>query len=312
MSLSTSNSRKFVLAMLATSGFVLLLLLALVEIHLRRFAAVDDRRFGQVQSELANATAPWAAFGDSHVASGLVSNTWLDNFGQPSDNFEDMVTKIELRLKRGNLKGIILQADPQLFAFYRLTANKKNGVATVVDRSERFTMLQLLYPQHRQYLVPMVSTSVRSAIGPGREAPPVIPTKAHSDIDRSSEKWKKDAALRVQLHTPVSNLNNLDTVRKYTALANSLLARGLSVCLVNFPVSSDYREISTSSGSFQQSIAYFKRLSSESGAVLVDASSMFPDASFSDPDHLASAAAAALTLRLYERCGMAGHMERSE
>lgn len=270
--------------------------LGAVELHLRHQSAqnvgVDVYRQRVLQG-----TAPWAAIGDSHAANGLVTTEWLDNLGQASDNLDSMLGKLAIRKERPGLKGVIMPADAQLFAFYRLTADQGKRLSNL--REEHLSTLLLLRLEHRQYLVSTVFAIAsdpavlwRTPVGNLQTLMPMPDTP----------KWDKDAVLRVQLHTPVREMHTLQQALRYRKIVEDMKSLNIEVCMVAYPLSSAYRRAAEGIPTFAETHNFYAAVATETGARFVDATRAFPDKLFGDPDHLSPQGAAALTARLQREC----------
>ena len=297
MNSSTFSFKRSLFATLATLLILLGVALGAVELHLRHQSAqnVGEDMYRQ---RVLQGTAPWAAIGDSHAANGLVTTEWLDNLGQASDNLESMLGKLAIRKVRPGLKGVIMPADAQLFAFYRLTADQGKRLSNL--REEHLSPLLLLRSEHRQYLV---STVVAIASDPAvlwRERGGNL-QKVESPMP-DTPKWDKDAVLRVQLHTPVREMHTLQQALRYRKIVEEMKSLKIEVCMVAYPLSSAYRRAAEGVPTFAETHNFYAAVAAETGARFVDATRAFPDKLFGDPDHLSRQGAAELTDRLQREC----------
>lgn len=278
----------------------LAVLLGAVEWLLRQQTTLTAAEYAYRQRVLYG-SAPWVAVGDSHAANGLDSNEWLDNLGQASDNLDSILGKLTIRTERPGLKGVILSADPQMFAFYRLTADQGGRLREL--REEHLSPLLFLRPQHRQYLA---STALAIASDPavlwrlpGTQALPKPPLP-------DSSKWDKEAVLRAQLHTPIRNIDRSPAALRYREAVKEIKKQDIEVCLVAFPLSSAYRRATNGAPTFVEARAFYLRVAIDTGARFVDATSFYPDSLFGDPDHLSPEGATQLTARLLRECALGG------
>jgi len=249
-----------------------------------------------------NGRAPWVALGDSHVANALTSTVWLDNLGQASDNLSTIEGKVEIILMgRPNLKGIILQADPQVFAFYRLTADQAERV-TNLRNADNAAWLLILRPEYRPYLSSLAWSLI---LNPQRLFSQNSTSPTPIEVtNKSASEWRRNVALRVQLHTPIPNLSEHNAALRYRALVEYIMRKNIKVCLVAYPVSQLYREMTAEAAGFRAARNFFKVLAEETGARLVDQYAAFPDNAFNDPDHLLASVAPSLTNVLQQACGV--------
>lgn len=297
MSSSTSSFKRFLFASLVTLLALLVIALGAVELYLRS-QTVQSAGEDVYRQRVLLGTAPWAALGDSHTANGLVTTEWLDNLGQASDNLDSMLGKLAIRVNRPGLQGVILSADAQLFSFYRLTADQGERVRDLLE--DRPSQLLLLRPQNRQYLA---STALGIASDPSiLWRSPVNNLSVGDAPVPNTPKWDKDALLRAQLHTPVRNANTTLAAQEYRRIVKELKQRGIKVCLVAYPLSNAYRRAAASASTFAEARGFYEEVAVEMGAHLVDASTIFPDNLFGDPDHLSPLGAAQLTAKLRREC----------
>jgi hypothetical protein len=209
-----------------------------------------------------------------------------------------MLGKLAIRKGRPGLKGVIIPADAQMFAFYRLTADQGKRLSDL--REEHLSPILLLRPEHRQYLV---STVFAIASDPG-----VLWRAPGGNVNSEgvpmpdTPKWDKDAALRAQLHTPVREIYTLQQALRYRKMVEELKSQNIEVCMVAYPLSSAYRRAAEGVPTFAETHNFYAAVAAETGARFVDATRAFPDKLFGDPDHLSKQGAAELTDRLQREC----------
>ncbi|MBR9900485.1 MULTISPECIES: hypothetical protein [Thalassospira] len=296
MSLSTSNSKLFLKTAFLGGSFLLAIILLSLEIFLRSQAtdAANDQAY---RDRFLNGSAPWVAFGDSHVEGGLLSSDWLDNLGQASDNLEAISGKVSLRLERGGVQGIILPADPQIFSFYRLSANQTGRIDAL--KSEPAIRLLILDPRYRQYLKRMFWTLLGKPLEmlKGQKG-----DTRHNDGQSEEGDWDRTVAIRVQLHTPVPNVSELPAADQYRNMVEQVKAQGAAVCLVRYPVSHDYLQAAQALDGFRSAEKFFKSLASSLDIPHVDLSNVLPNEIYDDPDHVPDTAMERVTELVRDRC----------
>ncbi len=158
MSSSTSSFRRYALVFVATFAVCLAAMIGMTEALVRNTLMPGDRSFELIES-LRTSRAPFAAFGDSHVANGLTDAEGFENFGVASDNFEAMEARIRVRLSGAELQGIVLQADPQVFSIYRVTADQSLRIEEMREGGR--PLLAILRAGYRSYLVGYFWTALR-------------------------------------------------------------------------------------------------------------------------------------------------------
>ena len=271
----------------------------MTEVMLIRHVVPFDT-YTEYKQRFLSSTSTTAAFGDSHVARGLISNVRnFDNFGQPSDNLWSIISKIEHRLVRTDLTQIIIQADPQMFAPYRLKSDQGERFANLLRTDA--PPLVLLQPEYRQYLMQYWKSSLSNPMLIFRD--PAPPTTAVTAFDQKpKDEQAHEATLRVQLHTPIPDAISSDTAQTYRNLVRRLTSSGIRVCLVSFPVPTAYRKAASSVSSFSQALLFFRDTALTTNATYIDYSAAMPDSAFSDPDHLSPNAAARFTEMVLKHC----------
>jgi hypothetical protein len=294
----TSNSDRFLKTVFIGGSLLLAIFLLGTEIFLRLEAS--DSESGQAYRErFLNGTAPWVAFGDSHVEGGLLSSDWLDNLGQASDNLQSITGKVSLRLQRGGLKGVILPADPQIFSFYRLSANQEDRI-DVIKSAPAFRLL-ILDPRYRHHLKRIFWTLIGKPfemLNAQKENTQQNAGQAEEDV------WDRTVAIRVQLHTPVPNVSELPAADQYRAMIEQLRSHDVAVCLVRYPVSHDYLQAAEELDGFRNVDRFFKSLASSFHIPYVDLSDVLPNEVFEDPDHVPDSEMGRVTELVKERCNV--------
>lgn len=299
MSSSTLNSRLYFTAFMVALLAGLIVSIALTEIMLRRHVLPLDSLVGY-KKLFHNGVAPTVAFGDSHVASGLVSSADIDNLGQPSDNLQTTIAKAELRVKRGGVRMVIFQADPQMFSAYREKAKQQDRLAYLMQDKE--SMMVMLLPQYRQYLMQYWRAAVSDPIGVFRSPQQRLAEPKSSSNAESLDEMKKQAVIRVQLHAPLANFRLLSASGHYRDAIESFVRQGLQVCLVGFPVTSLYRESATNVSSFNAARSFFAKTAHDISVPYLNYYDAMPDSNFGDSDHLSTDAAPHFTRRVLQDC----------
>ncbi len=300
MNSSIFNFKHYFVTILIISLSLLSVCLGSAEIYLRSQSKQIQNK-NDYRQRLINGHAPWVAVGDSHVANGLLSTDWLDNLGQPSDNLESIISKLEIRMKQPGLKGIILPADAQIFAFYRLTADQRTRIQELLDDSS--SPLLILQTANKQYLTSLVWSIATNPASLWLTDQEVVRTDVLPDP--KSEKWRKDAQLRVQLHTPVREFKTTRAAERYWRMVREIKMKGIKVCMVAYPLSGAYRQAIGMNHNFAVVKDFYAEIAAIEKVRYVDASALFPDALFGDPDHLSDRGAIELTSRLFLECDVA-------
>ncbi|RVU39065.1 hypothetical protein EOI86_07355 [Hwanghaeella grinnelliae] len=242
-----------------------------------------------------------AAFGDSHAARGFNASDGFINLAYPSENIHDMAVKAMSYFSDHAPGRIILQADPHLFAPYRVNSRHKidNDVPNLHIRSVR----------HRSRAFAYWETFLRNG---GHLESKVTVTDFGSLLssgDLSAVPPRKrllDAQIRRTWHT-IRETEHVETARReYAALIDWLVEKGARLCLVSYPVSEDYAAAmasATSSAGHEEEIAFFKNQAARVGAHYWDARAAVRNRGFfRDVDHLNSEGATRFSPDLLKAC----------
>ena len=297
MNSSTSNSKRFFIAFTVTFVVGVFAFVLGSEMIVRTIAAPKSE-FDALRARLHSSEASYGAFADSRGANGLRPRSSFENFSMAGDNLLTIVEKAKFFARSGGVKGIIVQADPHHFASYRLNRDQTQLRDDLF--SLEYAWLQFMRPVYRQYLLEYWQALIEHSLSP----PPV--TRAPHAITRfsalSRAKMTTSASIRAGQQTPIETFKNTEFARAYQSAIIDLRQAEIRVCLVTFPVSSAYREISQAEPAYTHALQYYKTLAHDSDAAYFDFSSAFEDSLFSDPDHLNSDGAQALTDTALKNC----------
>jgi len=269
-----------VFSFVASFAISLLLLAGATEWLLKAQVAQSDTQAAHLRL-LAVAETANAAFGDSHAARGFDAPSGFVNLAYPSENIEDMIAKIDTYYAARAPGQIILQADPHLFAPYRLFAQQQSY--------DQPTSLAITSDRHRPRLLAYWGTFLRNG---GHLESKVEMTAAGSLLSEGD--WSQVPPRRRRYEAQVrSNWHRIrDTERlgiaqeRYAALLDDLTELGARLCLVSFPVSADYSKALENSG-HDQLVSFFENQALRVGARYVDAREAISEPQlFLDVDHL--------------------------
>ncbi|MEZ5670821.1 MAG: hypothetical protein R3F55_25980, partial [Alphaproteobacteria bacterium] len=181
--------------------------------------------------------APGLAFGDSHVARGFdAPDGWL-NLAYPSQTVEQMAADVRAALAVGTPQRVILQADPHMFAPYRLV---REGAE---DGAQASSGPLLADPRHRAQLVAYWAAFVASggSLQSGIEQTPRGSLLSPGDLSGlPARRQTFDARARAATHHPYAGFADSGSAAAYEAVVAELAAHGVAVCLVSLPVSPAY------------------------------------------------------------------------
>ena len=299
MNSSTLNSKQFGMTFAVAFLVGLSIFVGVTEAVLRWHVLPNDSYAGY-KEHFRTSLAPTAAFGDSHVANALIGTADFDNFGEASDNLDTMFAKINYQMRRRHLRQIIIQADPQVFAPYRLKADQSSRVSNLLNEDDPF--LVVLRPEYRQYLTQYWWSTIKNPamFFRSEETEPSGEEVTFSQL--SQERKDREASIRVQLHAPAAYAVKSERAKAYQQIVQQLRAAEVEVCLIKFPVSSVYRVQAAAHATFAAAEAFFREAAESSGAIYLDYSSIITDDKFGDADHLSSRGAEEFTRLVLAGC----------
>jgi len=254
--------------------------------------------FDALRDRLHTSQAAYGAFADSRGANGLRTRSGFDNFSMAGDNLITIIEKAKFFARSGTTKGIILQADPHHFASYRLNRDQLRLRDDLFSRDTAW--LQFMRPVYRQYLLEYWQAFIQRTVSPAPIESVPHPVTRFSSL--SPAEIRKAASIRAGLQTPIATIENTTFAHAYETAIHGIRQAGIKVCLVTFPVSTVYREISRTEPAYDHALRYYKALAQQEDALYVDFSSLIDDSLFSDPDHLNTEGAQALTDTALKNC----------
>ncbi len=319
MNLSTSSSRRWLRIFFAILVPVCGGYLAASEWLIRTQVTPHDN-FEYISSRLRASTQPNAAFGDSHVAAVSDYDTKdFINLGIGATTIRKMDQRVRYYFQKIKPGQVIIQADPHLFAEYRL---QPQGSYVPEDYSN--LRLRALDPQHRGFMSSywsafllkrtftkesfnsdMLWQVVRQLLSPAASAPlaeapaqqPESPALAQEPSDGTPPPRASEAAAEpppdaaemakfnafmdseVATHTPVRDFRSRDEARIYRNMIDFLISRGAAVCLVNYPVDKFYRERADAIPTFGETREFYKEIARENHIPYVSFWDRFDDPS---------------------------------
>jgi hypothetical protein len=287
---------------------VSLLALAGATEWLVRTQVVPQDTFGKHLRLLQTAAQGDAAFGDSHVARGFDASDGFVNLAYPSENIEYLFWKMRTYFDQLAPGRVIVQADPHLFAPYRLNAPFR-------PYEENQTTAPALYSttaRHRPQLIAYWGAFLR---GFGQLQSKVRQTQNGallSQGDLSSvppRKRQAEARLRIRYHQLAATQTVATAQTRYREMINFLTERGAQVCLVSFPASPDYLtaladfEPQSTTPNHSAAIQFFAKTAAQTNTRYIDARAQVTNiALFRDVDHLNEKGAGVFSDTLISQC----------
>ena len=259
-----------------------------------------------------------AAFGDSHGARDFVPPAGMVNLAFPSESVDHMNWKARRYFQDRRPGRVIVQADPHLFAPYRLV----NRLADYADEIARWGAARrgayLMDNRYRPQLIAFWRAFFRSG---GDLSSRVHRTDngallSPGDLSEKPPRVRRfEAYSRIGTHSQVAGPATRERMATYAAMLGFLAARGAELCLVTYPVAPDYlqafAEVAEPAAREERArtLAFFASEAARHGAVYVNHEAAVTGLEqFRDVDHLNGAGAGAYSRRLTEDCfGTAGN-----
>lgn len=306
---STFSFNHYLSYLIASSVLLVLGFLTASEWLVRQHVIPNDSFTGHLSflSQLQKNDKPSTfSIGDSHIAYGVQGSEALKNIAYPGDNIDDMYFKASLFASHSSKNKVILQADPHLFARYRLTS--KFEYMTFLDLEETSSFkLHILSPYHKSkilhywkaYLIKggLVSSDQLNSIYGGIEG--------HYNWAKMPAKDRFARAKdRATLHKPISNIKSHSISSTYEKTIRTLIQNDVTVCLVTFPVTKEYYDSMAKLAEYQNALAYYRLVAEEFGLPYKNHLQTFKQEAhlFNDEDHLNKQGNDIFTARLVADC----------
>lgn len=274
-----------------------------------RFVVAPGDGYERYKAEFSSAQAPIAAFGDSHVADGLESSKEFVNLGTASETLFLMLAKARSYAASGRGKKIVLQYAPEQFAIYRI-ANQQADIAEEL-LAGNMRWLEFMRPHFRGYLLAYWNAALRDPArifaafansAPSTESEPQ-PADSSGLTALSPAEQRKAAQIRVQLHAPLPQGRIVEAlVEKFAEVLREFRQKGIETCIVEYPLSSPYRESAAQAPTFEAMSKRFVRLAGAENVRFVDLAAAMPDSAFGNPDHIAAHARRTVTGLVLDGC----------
>jgi len=318
VSSSTFSSKRWLQIFFALVGTVAIGFIVASEWMVRAYVLPQDN-FELIAERLRISSEPNAAFGDSHVASVIDYDTWdFVNLGIGATTILRMNQRARYYFSKIKPGQVIIQADPHLFADYRLEAP-----GTYVPEDYSDFRLRMFDPQHRGFMQKYWTTLITNAELKPREisydelwrsayrleqeaAKPKTTAEADETAEAARETMAKFNAFmqyEVSAHTPVSDFRERDQARVYDDMIKFLIARGAKVCLVNYPVDKFYRQRANAIPLFAEVRKFYKEVAQENHIPYVSFWDRFDDFSmYQNTDHVSLNGSPILAREAREAC----------
>jgi hypothetical protein len=253
-----------------------------------RLGVADSHPFELYKEMYLSQSAEIVMFGDSHVANGVFTTDKVLNLGYAGNNMNAIVSKVLDYVEKSDVEYIGLQADPHLFSYYRIDNNQSEHLDSLLNDNE--TILYMFRPHLRKYLLDYwkswISNPVFFLSKKNEEENSGVSITVHSILEIDERTREKQASIRVQSHRPIDYFETSEPARQLSNTIEELLDLGKHICLISYPVSSDYRKAKKTYIQFKKAIDYYKMLSELKNIKYLNYSDRYEDSYFSDIDHL--------------------------
>lgn len=244
-----------------------------------------------------NSTEIDAIFGDSHAARGLVPNDRMINLAYPSEGIEQMGWKVGAYYADKKPGRVIIQADPHLFAPYRLVRSFGDYPAQFEEAAAPVGWKPLVFiPRYRSNLVNYWSSFFRSG-GNLQSRIKILKNGALLSPGNLAEVDDRlrlfQARQRIKVHTVRPRDKIQKIFRTYNKMLGFLKSQGATICLLTYPLSPDYLAALENGQNDaerldrQAIMSFFTSEAKRVGARYVDLQAQITDRKdFRDVDHL--------------------------
>lgn len=305
MNSSTSSFRAYVAVLLLFSGAVFLAGLAASEWLVRTRVEPNDQLPAHLRLFHSTHEAS-VGFGDSHMACGFSPPAGMVNLAFPGENIETIAYKAGTYFSRRVPGRVIVQAEAHMFARYRTAATR--GYNELFDQApdeQPGLSIRALGSYHRPKLFAYWQVLWRKGSFESRSK--LVQNGATECNDHWTsvlpEARKTQARERAALHQPADDFARSAFAALYQRLLEGLVSKGARVCLVEFPVSPEYkREMPVES--YEAARSWFAAQARRLDLRLLPYAGLYAQTPelFSDMDHLTPQGAARFSQRILDEC----------
>jgi hypothetical protein len=266
---STTSFRYYLLALCGFTLAVGVIVVAATE-ALVRFGVEPNHNIFQHVAFVENVETECAAFGDSHTALGFSGTEACANLGYPGETFDDTADKLTLLGPTRIPRRIILQADPLMFSSVRLEAGPSIHMTylTGTDNPD----LRILDPLHNPLLIRYWRTAIlKQGFSPLFAFHPTgwLAFDEHWKTVSLSERTAR-AGKEVREQAPVSDFSATTTAARFRKVLIDLDDAGHDVCVVTYPMSSEFNAAARSNPVFDTTIEFFAETAGDTDARYVN------------------------------------------
>lgn len=299
----TSSFRRYLAAVLLVQAGVLLVAFAASVALVRYYVEPNDR----VIQSLAlgqHATAPNAAFGDSHFAWGFVGTADFPTIAAEGETMADMELRVRFYFRSRQPRKVVIQGDPHAFAPYKLDRATHSYL-----ENQGGAFWSRFVDHHRPYLGKYWERVLEGGVGVFRPKEElrwgwIVGREDWSAVDPDVRLGL--ASARVVHHTPVADFRDNEFAASYRRTLAFLRERGADVCVVTTPVSYEYLKYAGRNAGTRDALAWIRQTAEQSGARYVNFYDLYAQPEFAgyfrDMDHLNRTGAPLFTERVKSAC----------
>jgi hypothetical protein len=230
----------------------------------------------------------------------------MTNLAFPGENIDNLRYKVLVYFKRVAPGRIVVQADAHMFARYRTGNDPGYNAAFDLPAEDRTKYSpRVLSNYHRPKLFAYWNVLFRKG---GFDSRLKLQANGWTEcagkwIDRSLVERGTQARERAALHVPAEDFATGNLASAYRDALAALRRTGARLCLVEFPVSDEYRA-AIAGPLYQEARDWFGSTATEFGARYLAHAARYsaqPEY-FSDMDHLNPTGAAAFTQQILPEC----------
>jgi len=287
VNLFTSSSEQFSRIFLFLFFVVIALFMTITE-AVFRLRVAGSHPFELYKEMYSRQSAEVVMFGDSHVVNGIVTTSEVLNLGYAGNNMNSMTTKALDYAENNDIEYIGLQADPHLFSYYRIVKNQYDHLDSLLNKNEK--ILYMYKPHLRKYLLDYwkswLSDPMKIFFPEKEKRNANSEIEVHSIVEVDNDDRKKQASIRVQLHRPIDSFEKSESAMQFINAIQELSDSGKKICLISYPVSSDYRAASKTYVQFSKVVSFYRSLSKIKNIKYINYADRYEDSYFADVDHL--------------------------
>ena len=294
------------LTIISGSLFFFLAILCVSEWLLITRVVPEDAFYKQLELFNTSASADIVAFGDSHMSQGFDAPEGALNLGLAGESFGQINIKLRRYLEsHAKPKMIILQISPQMFADYRFTDARRDYEAFFGGKKSLQNRAYIFDPNLRSKLLRYWAMFLTGEdfISRGTFTDRGSLLIDHVMDNRFSDGDWLEIQARIEQHTAPDNFRELGLDTAISELVGYIKGQSIEICLVSFPVTPAYRNISARYPVFEQIFTMFEEIAESHSVPYFNYWAAMDDyAYFRNQDHLNARGAEVFSARLMRDC----------